>query len=298
MTLVLLALACADPAPAPGPVRDTAADPEPAEDTAPVGDTAEQTLPGGDRPSTEPTWTAAEAAAAITAAVAQGLPDPRDERDIYLSMLAQGDSECPGHATYLDDSHLYGCRTLDGWFYSGISDWLESDDTVDGVRTTTWEVNGDFLLRDPDGNALEVGGHARAARTEAAYGGVALWLEHSGTWLRQGHESWLATGASGRFSQTAATAGGDRTLAVEGAVGFGGTWLAFDGLVLSDGACAWGGTGAVRVRDPSGGWHTLDLGDTCGTCGPVTYDGRQDLGEACVDLAPIPVALDDAWEAR
>lgn len=299
MTLLLLALACSEPAPAPGPggATDTAAPEADSGDAA--ADTAEDTLPGGDRPASEPAWTADEVGAAITAAVAAGLPDPRDERDIYLWMMSHGDDECPGNDYYLSDTHLYGCITLDDWFYSGISDWLESDETEAGVRTVTWEVNGDFLLKtpEPEQYELEVGGHARAAHAVAEDGSSAsLWLEHSGTWKWEGHESWLATGASGRFSQTLLRDAAGRTVTIEGAIGFDRTWLAFDHVVLSDGDCAWSGSGAVEVRDPSGAWHRVDLGETCSACGTVTFDGRETLGEACVDLAPIATALDDAWE--
>jgi hypothetical protein len=87
-----------------------------------------------------------------------------------------------------------------------------------------------------------------------------------------------------------------RELGIEGAVGFGGSWMAFDHVVLAEGACGWAPTGAVEVRDPGGAWHRLDFGATCTPCADVVFDGAAALGEVCVDLSAVPLALADGWE--
>jgi hypothetical protein len=253
-------------------------------------------LPEVDAPQTEPTWAAADVQAALAAALADGLPDPRYEHDQYLALLSHGTEACPGHETYIDDRFVYGCNAESGYYYSGVSNYLTSDETVGGARTVEIEVNGDFLFRDDEDRFFEVGGHSIQRTTWPADGGSGeRWLEHSGTWHWEAHESWLRDGASGRFSMTLSKDGADRVLGIEGAIGFGGTWMAFDHVVLAEGACAWAPTGAVELRDPGGAWHRVDFGESCSPCGALVFDRDTPLGEVCVDLSTIPLALGDAW---
>lgn len=284
------------------PVSVVARDPVVEEQGGPAP-TAEDTgiagpdLPHVDAPTNTATWSAAEVGVALESALSAGLPDPRYEHDQYLALLSHGGPECPGHETYIDDRFVYGCNAVSGYYYSGVSNYLSSDETIDGARIVEVEVNGDFLFRDPLDHVFEVGGHTRIHTTWPADGASGeRWLEHSGTWLWERHESWLQGGASGRFSMTLRHGDDGRELVVEGAVGFGGIWMAFEDMVLTEEACGWAPTGVAEVRDPGGAWHRLDFGASCTPCAAVVFDGATDLGEVCVDLSALPHALSGGWE--
>ena len=302
MSMLLVLLACVTSSDRVSPIQRTPVLPTDAAGTGGTGGvvdtgTGGPGLPHEDPPSTEPAWTAAEVQAVLEGALADGLPDPRYEHDQYIELLSHGNADCPGHETYIDDRFVYGCNAASGYYYSGVSNYLTSAETVDGTRVASVEVNGDFLFRNDREQFFEVGGHSIQKTTWPADGSSGtLWLEHSGTWLWQAHESWLQTGASGRFSMTLSRSGSDRVVQVEGAIGFDRTWMAFDELVLAEGGCAWAPTGAIEVRDPSGAWHRVDFGTECTSCGALVFDGDTALGEVCLDLSTIPLALDGGWE--
>ena len=150
--LVLSLAACASDvgsAPEPEPAIDLRQGPT---------DSGDDGLPDVDRPVTQPVWTPAEVEQAIARALVEGLPDPWRMQEAYLDVLSNGDGACPGHATYIDDTHLYGCEATTGWFYSGVSEYHQRDVTDEDGRWEGIEALGDFLFRSPSGDEMEVGG--------------------------------------------------------------------------------------------------------------------------------------------
>ena len=302
MTVLLFVVACSSAPLAPvdrTPALGASVDSATGTGTGGVADTGQPGpgLPDEEPPQATPTWSAEDVQSALAVALADGLPDPRFEHDQYLELLSHGNADCPGHDTYIDDRFVYGCNTASGYYYSGVSNYLTADETVEGERVASVEVNGDFQFRDDRDQFFEVGGHSIQRTTWPADGSAGVrWLEHSGTWLWEGHDSWLRTGASGRFSMTLTKPSGTRVLEVEGAIGFDQTWMAFDQLTLAEAGCAWAPSGALEIRDPGGAWHRLDFGETCSPCGDLVFDGDTPLGEVCLDLSAIPLTLEGGWE--
>ncbi len=244
-------------------------------------------LPEVERPGAEAVWSAADLEAAFGLALRDGIPDPWTLQSEYLGVLSNGDRGCPGHETYIDDTHLYGCTAGSGWFYSGVSEYHQRSDTESGVYWEGIEVLGDLLFRSPAGGEFEVGGHAlwRFWRDES-FSVTRITTEHSGSWRWEEHDSWLAHTVSGLYQlDLQRDAGGDAVVTVDGALRVFDTDFAFEDFVLSE-ACGWEPSGVVSLRDPSGVWSRMDFGDACAPCAEARF-GEASLGEACLDTSGI-----------
>ena len=290
--LLLLAGCAADPAgTAPASTPGV-------EDRSGPTDTGGSDLPAVSRPSTQADWSPADVEAAVARALADGLPDPWAIQEDYLWVLSHGNSACPGHPTYIDDTHLLGCETGSGWFYSGVSEWLVTEGvTEDGAQWDAIEALGDILFRSPEGAELEAGGHVKWTRIRSATGLVTGFsTEVQGSWRWEGDDAWLAETVSGLYATELGRGEAGRFVEIDGAARVYGVDLAFDGVRIEEGACGWAPTGTLRVRDPSTAWHTVAFGEACTPCGAASFQGAA-TGEVCVDLAPVADGLAPHLEA-
>lgn len=285
MTRVALALlaACGSP-PAGQPDADNGVA---IDDRSGPTDDQGAALPEVERPTEQAEWAVADLEAAVSVALAEGVPDPWTLQDEYLQVLSNGDPGCPGHDTYIDDTHLYGCTAGTGWFYSGVSEWHQEEGEEEGVYWEGIEALGDFLFRSPAGGELEVGGHAlwRYWRDDS-FSVIRITTEHSGSWKWEEHDGWLSQVVSGLYTMDLHRDDNGSLQAIfDGAMQVWGVDFAFDALTLSE-ACDWAPSGAVSVRDPSGAWHRVDYGDTCSPCGQASFRDAP-TGEACLDFSGV-----------
>lgn len=291
--LLLLALACSEP-----PTGAPPATSDGSEVRSGPTDTGGSDLPEVEAPTAEAAWSPADVEAAVAAALVDGLPDPWAIQDDYLGVLSHGNTACPGHPTYIDDTHLLGCETASGWYYSGVSEYLVTEGTTaDGLLWDDVEALGDILFRSPEGDEFEAGGHVKWTRYRSEGGLVQGYTtEVQGSWRWEADDAWLADTVSGLYFTTLGRDGDGRFVDIAGSARVYGVDLAFDAVRIREGACGWAPTGALRVRDPSTWWHTVTFGDTCTPCGAAAFDGAA-TGEVCVDFAPIAAHLGPYLEA-
>lgn len=269
---IMVLAACADPAKAPpdAAVSDTTDRPDLADDPG---------LPAVTVDPVTPSLTVEEVGATLTLAL--GNP-PNSTRAIesYRMLMSQGDDWCPGNEYYITDIHLYGCEASTGYFYAGVSDWI--NEVVDPTANATMlAVAGDFWIVTPAGELFEGGGAV------VYITGDGFWArEMYGSWLWEGGDPWIANGFSGVLSIEVMEEFGIR---VNGSAQIEGTsWTAND--LLFDHACDRGPAGQLGLRDPSGGWYTLDFAD-CDPCTTVRFEGEE-LGATCVDFGAFLAEVD------
>ena len=239
-------------------------------------------LPELEAPAEQAQWSAADIEAAIEAALVDGYPDAGYMQTAYLEVLSHGDDICPGHETYIDDRWLYGCTADSGYWFSGVSEYIqEVTPEYDAVI-----VAGDLRFEDPSGNEFSIGGHAAVA-TGSKGDRVGTFLEISGSWIWEGDPtaSWLVGGISGAQSTLIGRSKVMDIIELTGAISFNGVSLDFEGLSLLS-SCDWQAVGAMSIRDPTGIWHRLDYGEACSSCAHGSW-GETELGEVCPDLSPI-----------
>ena len=140
-----------------------------------------------------PSMSAEEVADALTLALSNP-PNSSDSTAAYRMLMTQGDDFCPGSEYFITDIRLYGCDASTGYFFAGVSDWLEEE--LDPELGLFLEgVAGDFWIITPDGELFEAGGHS-----------VYMWSEHfwirelGGSWIWQGGDPWIASGFSGSLT--------------------------------------------------------------------------------------------------
>lgn len=251
-----------------------------------AGDTGGDT--GGDSDDTgspatplEPDWAPEEVATAFAAAVATGVPSPKTVRDVYFDLLARGaDATCPG-SDQLDGANPLGCTSEQGYFFAGFSSWLQQD-TGNGDE---WMLSGDFVIRDPDDLAFEVGGHA-LHRLQADSSHTIWRSEYSGWWRREGAGGWLGEGTSSLFRTDGTIDPGGETLLVSGGLTWSGLSVYFDQAKRAPSSCGPAYTGSVQLRDATGGWWKVALDGTCEPCGALDFagGGAGSGGTTCLDL--------------
>jgi hypothetical protein len=239
-------------------------------------------IPELDVPAAEAQWSAADIEAAIEAAIVDGFPDAGHLQAAYLEVLSHGDTACPGHETYIDETWLYGCTADSGYWYSGVSEYVEES-------TSEYEavaVKGDLRFEDPDGNVFSGGGHAAIATGSMDDQRFTV-MELSGSWIWEGDPtaSWLAGGISGSQNTRIGRSDSVDVIELTGAISFSGVSLDFEHLRLLS-PCDWQPVGVMSIRDPTGIWHRLDYGETCSACAQGSW-GETQLGAVCPDLSPI-----------
>jgi hypothetical protein len=226
-----------------------------------------------------PSLSVDEVGEALTRALAMP-PNSTRAIESYRMLMGMGDDWCPGNEYYITDTHLYGCHAETGYFYAGVSDWI--DEIVDPPTNANMvAVAGDFWIETPDGKLFEGGGAV------VYITGDGFWArEMYGSWLWEGGDPWLASGFSGVLSIEVMEEYGIR---VSGSAQIEGTSWSANELML-DNACDRGPSGQLGLRDPSGGWYTLDFTD-CAPCATVQFEGAA-LGSTCVDFEPFIAAVE------
>ncbi len=218
----------------------------------------------------EPTWGAAEAVTRLDEALGRSVVQPPELREAYLELLAHGDGQCPAAWDSIPPgtSPPEGCVASNGYVFRG---WSEYQDLgVDHL------VSGDFTVTDHQGRDHVHAGHSSVGFEQ----GVATALVQ-GSFAYPSHTGRLAPGVSvGLLHQLD---GGVRTL--QGGTSTPGTVEALFFDLSWSSECA---DGSVELRDPSGGWHSVDL--ECG-CGPMSY-GALDEGKVCVDTSAVLSTLE------
>ena len=270
--------------------------------SGPALDTATRStpdLPQVEVPSTNPEWTASDLQAAIEEALRDGFPILDEGQEVYLELFTHGDEDCPGEVDHIAIENLTGCTAESGYYYSGISTYEDTVEEKDDQITRKRRVHGDFLLRDDQGLALQVGGHIRQTRTVwQDTGTVQLKNEIEGSWIWEGDTRWLAESMSGLLGSTLIESESQRSLMLDGALAFYDRHWFFESLEVRSGeGCDWSGSGAVSLRDPSGGWSRLELTEACELCGTAVFEDTEDLGEICLP-ADLLMANTETWLAE
>lgn len=248
----------------------------------------------------EPGWDAGEVGAQVDLALADGLPLPHPVLDRYRELLTHGDATCPGD-TFTGGFLVVGsCTSADGYTYSGSAGLVEEDQR-EGDPEGEWtgyalvhSAPADYVVTRPDGSRLAVGGnlYVRAERE----GSTELWVSRiAGTIVDDGADGWLAGGYSGSIELQSTEEDGATWVKLHGSLTVAGVSLELADLELDDAACPGGvARGGLAVRQPDATWYELEFPEGCGSCGPVTWDRSTELGEACVDPAPLWAAVDAA----
>jgi hypothetical protein len=198
----------------------------------------------------------------ITAAFAGGFPDPLSVDVLYTSLFVYGDGQCPGPMGYSVSTPFQGCQSTTGWEFAGYVEYT----SVEEPRSLL--LQSDVTITSPEGER-----YVGAGKIDYASDGDTWTSQLTGTWGMPGAEGWLdlVTGVAIWSTWDGATL-----------TAFGGYQGAEDEVYLED--VVWGGgalAGTLSLRDPSGYWYDLVLGD--GGCGEVSFEGEA-LGEGCVNL--------------
>ncbi len=251
------------------------------------GDDPTTGLPDLESPTSQPTWTISDMEAALAEALAEGFPEPWTVRDTYLDFFTHGDEICPGHDDYIEATWLYGCTAESGYWFSGVSEYVTMSGSVDLTTYDAWQVSGDLLFIDLEGQRFEGGGHI-FANDKTIDSQPAFDAQILGTWIWEGHDGWLGgEGTSSVLDVLGRTNDGKAQLIFDGATSWSGFSLYFEDLVFTS-ECDHAVDGNLAIRDPSGAWHWMSYTD-CSPCVDVAFGGfdSEVSGEACLDFTPL-----------
>jgi hypothetical protein len=226
--------------------------------------------------------TADDVGTALTTALEEPFPFPQALFDQYANVMLQGDDMCPGASLSLEQ--ILGCTSSSGWWYAGISGY-DATDIVDGATPFIQDdLYADMQVDAPDGTRFAIGGSANQHLGTADDGTHTYTGFLQGIFIRTTASSLFNPSVDALIAYTAGEGDGRQWVTLDGAVGYRGAYLMFDDLTIAGDDCPTAASGALRIRDDTEHWYTLDLGDDCDTCGTVYFNGTTDLGEACVTL--------------
>lgn len=284
---LLLLLACTE---APGPVTDPTG-------TGSDGGTGGGTDGGTDGgTSTEPVWTAAQAAQAVEDALAAGLADPFLPRQEWISLFDYADEDCPGGGEFVTEygipSMMQGCTSQAGCLFAGLASYQEDQ----GDGRFRFALQSDGYIIDPEGQRLTAAG---GVSFEGQRDGEAVYWNAfvAGMWAYPASTGWLAEGASLVLSAVGTDGPDGRWLWLDGGQSLGEHTMYFQDLTLDPTGCGGHPTGAIEVRDPDGAWYRLDFGQACDGCAEVLGPDGQALGSACPALREALSAWSDPFVA-
>lgn len=217
-------------------------------------------------------WSAAQAAAAMQAALDAGLPDPRALEAAWKGAIDEGGTPgCPS-AGYSLVGGVHGCTSARGWTFAGPADFVPEGEGPGFL------LEADSYILRPDGRQLAFGGEVIFSVEDPDR----TWSSRvRGVFRDDAADGWLAAGVS---SSLEARLTGD-ALRLDGGSSVGGASIGFDSFDWR-GGCAFGG--AVTTVDELGRGYRLAPG--CDGCGAVTRD-HAELGEACLDLSAVQALL-------
>lgn len=258
---------------------------------------------GGDDPSTpeaedtasmvfsttdpEPVWSVEDFQAVVAQVLGRGTPSPAIIGDAYVQIMAEGDQDCPGHATEMQTDPA-GCDADSGYRYAGIA-WFNysTAQEINGVEyAMNYSHGGDFEILTPQGERF-AGAGGIAYISEYRDGVVTTGeVDVHGSWMASYRQDWLGEGFSGVYTVSLTT---DMVstfdFVIDGGISVGDVDLYFEAATwdTSDG-CGGGFTGALSARDDRGYWTRWEVTDPCSACGAVVFHGDQDLGEMCLNI--------------
>lgn len=229
-----------------------------------------------------PEWTADDVGATLQALDSQPFPMPGAVFQNFEGVMSHGDSRCPGPE--LTFEAILGCTTDSGWFYAGIAGYGATD-LAEGANTFIQDdVYADMQVLSPDGPRFAIGGSANQhLGTNSAgvrsYSGFldGIFIYTNGSLFDPAVDALIEYTAGERTD-------GGRWVGLDGAIGFGGSYLMFDDVVIGGETCPEDTTGSVRIRDATQHWYTVALGDDCDGCGTVYFNGTEAIGTTCVSF--------------
>lgn len=244
--------------------------------------------------SEAPVWSAEEAVRQLDAALAQGLPEPRQLASAYAGAVLQGDPTCPMLSTAGASVPGAGvwfaeCESTSGWWYSGSALY---EDTA-GSTGRSLRITSSFDITDPTGGRFRGGGEV-LYESETDGTGTVWEGQVGGEFGWSGQPGWLGVAASEALYLEGTESASASSLRLDGGVTYESVTVGFAGLYLDSATCETespvASPGSVQVRDPGGRWFVLDLPGDCSGCGEL-FDGDTALGPACVSLAGVLEAV-------
>lgn len=226
-------------------------------------------------------WSADEAVRALVGALAGDFPSPFRIRESLNGWFSHGDPGCPGEGTYMAGPSFEGCTAQSGWFYLGVGGYSESLSEDDVGPYVELNMMGDLTIVDPEGASIDIGGHWIAVLREGpSWRGVL-----NGSWVEPNNPAdWLATGMSGWLEYAGTVNPDGHLVSLDGALALRGQAVQFTTVNLGVEGCGETPTGAIGIRDPSGGAWTFDFGIDCRPCGAVAFEGQPVETDACLAL--------------
>lgn len=210
----------------------------------------------------EPTLSGEQVLASVERAFPVGdVPDAYLARERVDAWVNSGTGGCPHGNNGTFNAPFDGCETEDGWWFAGLG-VLVGDTNPEGRGS--FDLTGDFVMRDPDGVEFRSGG---IVRVEQGDDQASLYIV--GTWADGSQDTWIRD-----FSGTL-----DAVIARDSLTWVGGISRGDDRIFLDVVATPTCTDGRVMVRDVDG-WHVVDL--EC-SCGVWSFEGDT-MGELCVDL--------------
>jgi len=242
-----------------------------------------------------PDLTAERVQAAIEETLSLGIPNAAEAIGSYRTLLSQGDEVCPGSA-FEGGFEVFGeCTSTSGVIFSGVAGVLEEDDRVWDGDDWTGSFSlltgpADYTITRTDGSRLEAGGfiNYRHERDERANWSVTF----EGSWSDSAASGWLGAGVSSALRVNGRQTNRDDGLELDGSYTIAATSLGFDLLRLSSESCEGEvAEGTMTLR--TGGYPEVALEFTpCTRCASATTEDGTELGEVCIDPAPLLAAIE------
>ena len=237
----------------------------------------------------------------------------------YSMVMSHADTYCPQAYTVNGNSFWYGvCTSAAGMSYDGYlfyNTYEEYDLFGDGSIWDAEVLSGVTQMVAPDGRLIHWGGSAQLGEGITRDGYPVFYSNITGSFLDDGSEvDWLAEGQSDTLMMYGMSFSSDslvstNALMVSGSMQWSGaaTAIQFDSVITYSTAigypCWKEPHGTISVRDAYGRWVdvTFDvnmdwvLEGECDGCGRALFNGV-DVGEICIDTAPMLDWRDSPWE--
>ena len=199
--------------------------------------------------SIDPIWTKESIPANLNELLEFGIPYPSPILELYQNLYDEGGtSDCPGTNYNFDGSQVdnAGCTTDDGYFYAGAAELRVEEDS--------FELHCDCRIVTPDGRMIRGAGNISVLNSDEGtlYDIRGSFLSHDeyspAPWLSELPSLNLLIGVH------------NQETVLLGGYTINGMSIYFDHLRLRD--CE-ERNGSLLIRDPSGGWWTWLLENSC-----------------------------------
>ena len=174
-----------------------------------------------------------------------GLPDGNDYREWYKALYDEGaETDCPGTNYNFDGTAItgYDCYTADGWQFVGFSEYEE--------YSSYWRLHIEGRIVAPDGRAVYGAGSISEEISD-----IGSRRHFEGSFRVSPGEGWLAATPSTMFDYAL-----EPWVRIDGGYTVQGQSIYFDRYTFE--LCDQG-EGTIRMRDPSGGWWSIEYPDSC-----------------------------------